>query len=212
MKGFSSKTQVNNQFKLADLAKNLSMNREEKEEFKQIENITLTHALNFETTGLKSTESVELIYIFRIKLKNKNIPLKFLKVLDKKTKAHTIYEIENESRYYYIMTNKRVSGNIGVGEYVVKESLQEWEFQQQKKVITLDDIYTILLAFVLNLTKRFGEMADDIVERKKRITELEKEVIKLERKKDNELQFNKKVELNEKIRALKAQIEGESNE
>ena len=210
MKGFSSKTQVNNQFKLADLAKNFSMNREEKDEFKQIESITLTHALNSETTGLKATDSVELIYIFRLKLKTKNLPLKFIKVLDKKTKAHTIYEIENESRYYYIMTNKRVSGNIGVGEYVVKESLQEWEFQQQKKIITLEDIYTILLALVLKLIMRPGETADNIVERKKRINELEKEVIKLERKKDNELQFNKKVELNEKIRALKAQIEGES--
>lgn len=209
MKGFNSKTQTNNQFKLADLAKNLSMNAPEKDEFKQVESITLTHALNSETTGLKPTESIELIYIFRIKLKNKNIPLKFLKVLDKKTKAHTIYEIEKISGYTYIMANKRVADTIGIGEYIERATSEEWELPEYQKFNNLEDIYTTLLAFVLNLIKRPGETANDIAERKKRITELEKEVIKLERKKDNELQFNKKIELNEKIRALKTQIEGE---
>lgn len=93
MKGFSSKTQLNNEFKLTDLAKNLCLNKEEKTELKDIESIVLMHALNAETTGLKASENVELIYIFQLKLKSNQMPMKFIKALDKKTKAHTIFEV-----------------------------------------------------------------------------------------------------------------------
>lgn len=93
MKGLSGKTQVNSQFKLADLAKNLCLNKEEKTELKDIESIVLMHALNAETTGLKANENVELIYVFRLRLKSKQMPMKFIKALDKKTKAHTLFEV-----------------------------------------------------------------------------------------------------------------------
>lgn len=209
MKGFSSKTQLNNQFKLSDLARNLSMNREEKEEFKQVESITLAHALNTETTGLKTTDNIELIYIFQITLKTKNIPLKFLRALDKKTKTHTVFEIHDSDKYHYIMANKKISDSTTVGDYTIREINEEWSFPESEQFNTLEDIYITLLAFVLNLHKRLGESVNEIVERRKKITELEKNVVKLERKKNNENQFNKKVELNEKIRNLKAQIEGE---
>lgn len=200
MKGFSSKTQLNNQFNLSDLARNLSMNREEKEEFKQVESITLTHALNTETTGLKTTDNIELIYIFQITLKTKKIPLKFLRVLDKKTKAHTVFEIYVNDRYHYIMANKKISDSTTVGDYTIREINEEWSLPESEQFNTLEDIYITLLAFVLNLHKRLGESVNEIVERRKKITELEKNVVKLERAMRAEKQPNIKMELNDKIK------------
>ena len=74
---------------------------------------------------------------------------------------------------------------------------------------TLGDIYSNLYAYVIGLTRRKGETAEDIEIRSKRIRELEKDIEKLERKKNSENQFNKKIAINEEIRALLAQIKGE---
>lgn len=208
MKGFSSKTEVNNVFKLAELARSLSLTKEEKEEFKQVENITLTHALNTETTGLKVSGNVELIYIFQITLKTNNIPLKFLRALDRKTKAHTLFEACYNDSYYYIIANKKIDVTISTGDYYTCDQTHELNFAQQN-IENLEDIYTNLLAFVLKLTKRESETPSQIIDRKKRIMRLEKEIEKLERMMNAEKQPNIKMALNDKIKLLKKDIKGE---
>ena len=207
MKGFNSISQIDRNFKLTDLVKELQLKKEEREEVKNIERFLLAHALDTDNTGLHSTDNVELIYVFHVNLKSKETPSKFLKAVDKRTNAHTVFEIEHEGGYNYMMANKRIAGTIVVGDYIERESREEWEFIGDPR--DLEDLYCILLAFVLNLLKRPEDTVDSIAKRSKRIAEIETEIAKLECKKKSESQLNKTIKINEQIRVLKQQAEEE---
>ena len=200
MKGFSSKTEVNSVFKLSDLIKTLKLNKEEKDEAKNIQSIILTHIFNADTTGLKATDSVPLIYVFKVKLNTCEVPNKFITALDKKTNALTVIEVENGDTFTYIMSNKRLGDNIVVGEYFSTLS-EEWT-KEDILFDTLQKLYIYFLSKVLGLTARQNETQAELVERKKNIQSIEATISKLERQKANEVQFNKRVKINDEIREL----------
>ena len=68
-----------------------------------------------------------------------------MKVLDEKTKAQTVFEIDQGSGYAYIMSNKKVADMIGIDEYIARETTEEWELPQDHKSNTLEDLYSIML-------------------------------------------------------------------
>jgi len=209
MKGFSSKTEVNNVFKLADLVKTLKLGKEEKDEAKKIESLTLSHIFNRDTTGLKATDSVSLIYVFKVVLNTNELPKKFITTLDKKTNALTVFEVVYGDTFTYVMANKRLSDSIVVGEYY-SCTCEEWA-AEERLFDTLQELYVSFLSKVLELSARQNETQAELIERKKKIQSIEQSIAKLERQKNSEVQFNKRVKINEEIRELKKQIEVQNN-
>lgn len=207
MIGGSSKTRIDNHLARENLQKPLGLNREERAALKQIESITLTHAFNSDTSGLKETELVKLIYVYNIKMETSIIPLKFINALDKKTKAQTMFEIQQGNKYTYIISNKKITDKITIVDTYQIESDREWEIPQSYSIKTLEYLYTIMLSFVINLQNKQQESPYELLNRKRTITSLEKQVLQLEQRKNRENQFNKKVELNKQIRKLMAELE-----
>lgn len=193
---------------LLALSKGLILTVEEKRQLKKsIQSITIVGVIDSDIA--KPTESVELIYIVEVVLKDVDMPTEFIKAFDKQTVAHTIFEIPWNGDAIYMMANKRIKdGKISIGNHHCTEVIKEHKLEIGISE-TLEDIRSNLYAYVIGLDRRKGETADDLENRSKRIKELEREVEKLEKKKNAEVQFNKKVEINEQIRALKGEIDGD---
>jgi len=159
------------------------------------------------------SDGVELIYLLEMRLKTDEVPTDFMTAFDKQTKAHTMWEVPWEGEYvFYEMAKKKIKdGNVSVDTYYATDpDMYEFEIKL-KNGETLGDIYANLYSYVVGLKRRKGETADDIRERSKRIRDLEKQLDKLERNKKRESQLNKKASINEQIRAIMHQIEGETN-
>lgn len=203
MFGFNSKTQVNNEFKITDIVKSLGLTKEQKKEVDSIIKISLANVFNTQTLGIKASEEINLIYVYWIEVLE-GLPLEFIKELDKKTNAHTIFEIINNKDITYIMANKRIADKITIGTYYIKES-QEFN-GATLNIDTISELYGQLLYYVCELTPKANETAEEITERKAHLISLQKEITKLERLRDKEKQPNKKIAINEQIAKMKKEI------
>lgn len=203
MIGFNSKSQVNKEFKLADLVKSLRLSKEQKQCLGSIKVVQLANVFDSQSLGLKQSEEVKLIYVYRIDVVD-SLPLDFIKALDKKTNAHTIFEIVDSECITYIMSNKKVADNIVVGTYYIKQS-DEFD-GSTLNIDTLLGLYKQLLYFVCDIEPKEDDTTAQIAERKANIIALQKEIEKLERMRDKEKQPNKRIMLNEEIAKLEKEI------
>ncbi len=205
MKGFNSKTYIAKEIKLSAIAKELKLNKEEKDSLKCVQTLYLELVFDAERLGLKQSKEIQAIYVYKLVLKENTMPMLFIKALDKGTNAHTIFEIKHNDSYTYIMANKQIKDSACIGEYFAKQT-EEFEYIHNDNTTTLAELYCKLLAFVLEISERESETAEEIYARKKTIVNLQKEIAMLEKQKKAELQFNKKVAINERIRELKKEI------
>ena len=89
MYSLNSKTKVDKVFKVGDLLKRITQDKAVKQEAKNIESFTLEYVLNPDTIHIQGNEQCHEIYIFRIKLKEKQVPEIFIKEFDKLIELHT---------------------------------------------------------------------------------------------------------------------------
>ncbi len=205
MKGFNSKTYIAKEIKLSAIAKELKLNKEEKDSLKCVQTLCLEQVFDAERLGLKQSKDIQSIYVYRLALTEDTMPMLFIKALDKGTKAHTIFELKHNNAYTYIMANKQIKDSVGVGEYYEKQT-EEYEHIHNNNTTALAGLYYKLLAFVLDISERENETPTELASRKQSIVKCNKEIAGLEKQKKTELQFNKKVVINERIRALRKEV------
>ena len=207
----NSRTQVNKEFQLGDLIKTLGLGKDIRDELKKVSSLTLTHALDTETTGLAATDAVEKIFLFELVSSHGNAPFEFLKVLDKQTQAHTVFRLNLKGDWMYFIHNKRIGDNIVLdGIYFSGEASYNERASENPEPQNLEHLYCLMLSNIIGLTLRESETASDLVARDHRIANLHKEIAKLEGKKRKEVQLNKKAEINTQIRRILAEIEEEN--
>lgn len=96
MFNFSSKTEVNKQFKLTDLYKQMNATKEVKQNALMISSITLKNVISPTTLNVKESYIMKEFYVFEIISKKREIPSIFIKELDKAIKIQTIFIIKND--------------------------------------------------------------------------------------------------------------------
>jgi len=167
-----------------------------KEEFTNVvEKIIWLYKVSPDTLGANKTENVEEIEIFEITLKQKKIPKKVINVIA----AGIPYKILFLIRY--------------AEEVIYAVKLEEIYFTNWDEKIdisflghNLDIIYENIIKSIIKETDKNENLAT-IIEKKTRFDNLTREIENFKMKIKQEKQFNKRVELNNRLHELESEME-----
>lgn len=167
----------------------------------QIQKITRLYKLAEETIWIDKTEIVEEIQIFALQLKQKTIPKKVLKIIDKSIPYPILYIFTYQQDVAYGITLKDDATKL----YYFSEWNQKISFDFHAQ--NLEQVYQQLVrAFILTEEDPSASF-EEIVSKDKQRKTLEKEIAILQNKIKNEKQFNKQVALNQELLAKKKQLQ-----
>jgi len=199
---FSSKTKVDQKFKLSDLLKLIHASKEIKQEATNIEIVQMTNAISQQTTGLEPSDEVNEIYIIEVTLNSESVPINFIKELDKTIQFQVLYRIICKDKV------KWISGPKNIVDSKVSQSKHfetEWEADIKRELPltnSLTEIYKQILMQLTNLQFRTNERIKEWEQRYSNIEHLKKEFEKTDKLAKAETQPKKKFAYNDKLREI----------
>lgn len=207
MFNFSSKTHVDKVFKVQELYKVIKAGKEIKEDASCIDKIILAKVISSDTLNMKSSDDCKEIYIFEIELKEKKVPIEFIRSLDKVTKLHTYFILRYLNQIKELCIYRHVQGDmIKFG----KEFESDWkiaEFKELPYCSSIKDIYKNLVISLIPIVPKDNEELEEIIERYFQIQKLKKDIDGLEKKAYQEKQPRKKFDIGRDLRNLKLKLQ-----
>lgn len=180
---------------------------------RQVEQITWAYKLAPETINVPASELVSEIQVFGIVLKTKELKMDILRCIDKAIPFPIIYELYYDGQVKAIGAYKRPN-ETDDKKWVLSEYFEtkwlEVGVPRATLPIALDlgDLYGELLGKLISYKPQAGESLQSFVDRAENILAHEKGIAKAQLRLTQEKQFNRKVEINAKIRQLKRDVEG----
>lgn len=175
-----------------------------------IKRITWLHKLSEETINLPKKE-IQEIQIFKIELKQKERIDDILSIINKAIPYHIIFQIQYEDSLYLSTSAKHANpqyDNISVIDWTFTS---DW-FNKKDKPYQLNLRYSLDRVFVDLCTQMIGQpnlldkSLPDIIQREKTIQQLERKITQLKSAISKCKQFNKKIELNLKLKKLEKEF------
>lgn len=179
---------------------------------RQVDQIIWKYKLAPETINVTATTSVPEIQIFTIVLKTRDLKEDVLRSIDKAIPFPIIYELSFGKKIKVMAAHKRPSesdsGKWVVGSYFATDWLASTSDRKALPVtLDLSVLYQELLRSVIPYPTKAKETLHEHLVRAEAITSMETELAKTEAILSKEKQFNRKVEINAKIRTIKKDIE-----
>lgn len=199
---FNTKTRVDRTFKMNELGKLFKVDTVMKEETRVIDKIVLEQVLSQGTLNIQSSEACQEIYLFGIYMKEKEVPMQWIKALDQITSPHTYFVIYYRSEVKELCIYRRVEQDT-VKRYRAYES--PWKFiveQTLPHCKQLLDVYEAQVTALIPLARQRDETTQDLLKRYEEVQKLDKQIKALEQKINREKQPNKKFELARQLRGL----------
>lgn len=178
----------------------------------QVSRIVWQYKLSPETINLPARPSVPEIQVFLIFLKAGELDEVVLRCIDKAIGFPIVFEIIFEERIKETATYKRPndadSSKWVLGDYF-ETGWQAADTKREPLPVSLDlaGLYEQLLRRLMPIPARIGESLKDHADRLGIIRSKENERCKLEARLSKEKQFNRKVELNTALRAIKNELD-----
>lgn len=183
-----------------------------KEKFvSQISEIVWKYKLSPETTNLSARDSFTEIQIFEIDLKEPELSTDVLAVIDKAIPYPIFFQLRYDDQVKGIAAFKRPAED-GSGTWVIEEYFETgWTdatipATPLPVALDLKALYEQMLLSYIDLPPCNGESLASLVERIRQIRKYRRKLKALEAKMNSEKQFNRKVELNAKVRSLQSQL------
>lgn len=179
---------------------------------RQVEQIVWQYKLAPETINLKPSRAVPEIQIFRIVLRTGELKHDVLHCIDRAIPFPILFELRYEDQIQTIAAFKRPS-DADSSKWVVNGYFESsWlpsETSRTPLPVVLDftALYAHLLTPLMPYPARPGEGLQDHVERMEQIHTKQRELEKCQDRLLKEKQFNRKVAINAKFRALKKDLE-----
>ncbi len=179
---------------------------------RQVDQIVWQYKLAPETVNLRQTPSVPEIEIFTLTLKDGQLKHDVLRSIDQAIAFPLVFELLYEGKCKVIAAYKRPS-EADAARWVVSDYFESaWlPIETPRKplpvVLNLEALYEQLLAPLMPSPARQGERLQQRVERMSMIRLKQREVEKCEGRIQKEKQFNRKVEINAELRALKRELQ-----
>lgn len=179
----------------------------------QIAKITWAYKLAPETINLTARPGVQEIEIFELMLKGDDLDHNILKSIDKAIVHPIIFHVIKGQQIKVMATYKRPSEADShkwvIGEMYLASDWMPLDADKQPLPIALDmaNLYERLLREILPIDAREDEELLNQIERFEKILSKENEQKRLESRIDKEKQFNRKVEVNAKLRMLASDIQ-----
>jgi len=177
----------------------------------QISEIVWKYKLSPDTTNLAARDGFTEIQIFEIILKESELGIDVLGVIDKAIPYPIFFRLRHEERVKGVAAFKRLAAD-GSGKWLVEDYFEtDWSdvvppITPLPVALDLKALYEQMLFAYIDLPPRDGEALETLVERVKMIRKCRRELRTLEAKMTSEKQFNRKVELNGKVRAIQSQL------
>ena len=183
-----------------------------KEKFvSQISEIVWKYKLSPDTTNLSARDGFTEIQIFEIELKESELDTDILAVIDKAIPYPIFFQLRYEDQVKGVAAFKRPAED-GTGTWVIEEYFETgWSNATTPATplpvaLDLKALYEQMLLAYIDLPPRDGEALASLVERVRQIRKYRRELKAVEAKMNSEKQFNRKVELNAKVRNLQSQL------
>lgn len=203
---YSEKTIADKPFKLTDQFKLMKANKEIKQDAVNIENIMLTNVLSPASTNLTPSDNVKEIYIIQLDLKNKTTPEKFIEAFNKQINFQVLFKFCSGAEVKYLTAIKTFGENMKI----LKTYQTEWQqplsldFPLTTK---LETVYKAILSNITGIVFRADETFELYIERNSAIKRQNLEIDRLTRIMTAEKQPNIKMNINDKIKQLKKNLE-----
>jgi hypothetical protein len=176
-----------------------------------IQDIVWKYKLAPETVNLPARHGIHEIQVFEITLKTEELGEDVLRAIDKAIPSPIIYQLIFGNRIRFSAAYKRPSEADASKNVIEAYFTTDW--QQIGKplpalplVLDMAALYEAMLRGVIPLPCRTGESLAAQVERTIQLRDKERENEELMARLRKERQFNRKVEINAAIRAVKAQL------
>lgn len=178
----------------------------------QLDQIVWRYKLAPETVRLGAKPGVAEIQLFELGLKSNELDTSVLQAIDKAVPFPLIFELSTNDQIKVAATYKRPNeadpSKWVIGDYYESDWLsKETPRKALPVVLDLGGLYEQLLRALIAEPARRGENLRDQVERIGRVRAMRAEQAKMKARLRKEKQFNKKVEINAQIRALKKDID-----
>ena len=183
----------------------------------QVARIVWQYKLSPETTNLAAKPDVPEIQAFTITLKNGLLDETVLRCIDKAINFPVFFELNFEGGVKEIAAFKRPS-EADASKWVVGEYFEtDWGELSSKRealpvVLDLSRLYEQMLKRLMPYSDKSGESLKDYAKRVGEIRICEKLCKRLEKRLATEKQFNRKVEINAKLRILRNELKSLSAE
>jgi len=165
-----------------------------KKEFQAIEKIIWQNNLSPKTINLPRTDEVEEIQIFKIILRQKEMPKQALQFIQNLIPYPILFILEYKDDFLYAIFYKKNFFHLGCNEKI------EIDFNAHN----LQNLYENIVKSFLSIQK---EDFQEAIELQNKIKSLKKEINSLKNKIKKEKQFKYKVELNKKLLECKRELE-----
>ena len=178
---------------------------------KQVDKIIWQYKLAPETINLPAKPNVPEIQVFTIALKTQELSEDVLRCIDQAIPLPIFYQLTYANRIKLKAAFKRPS-DADAGKWVTESYFEtDWLPSESSRVelpvvLDLAGLYEHLLRRLMPFPPRAGESLKTQVERLGLLRTKQNEYRKLETRLNNERQYNRKVELNSKLRQLKLEL------
>lgn len=177
----------------------------------EVQRIEWAFKLGEESVRLAPTDEVTEIQVFVIDLKGATLDSSVLAAIDKSVPSQIIFELRREDGLW---TEQAMTAAYKRGSAKTKSTdyfRSGWAAADEPRAtlpvaLDMSNLYAQLLGRLLPHPMRAGENLSDAIDRMARIRGLDREISALERRVRNEVQFNRKVELRNEVRAKQADL------
>ncbi|EFN5612888.1 MULTISPECIES: DUF4391 domain-containing protein [Enterobacteriaceae] len=178
----------------------------------QVEQIVWQYKLAPETINLPARLGVPELQIFSIQLKASELNLDVLRCIDGAVQFPIIFELSFDGRTKVIAAYKRPNESDAsrwvLSDYFATAWLpSDCERAAMPLALDLGGLYEQLLHSLISTPARLQESLADLVARVELVAAKQREVEKIASRLAKEKQFNRKVEINAKLRMLKIELE-----
>ena len=178
----------------------------------QVEQIVWQYKLAPETINLPARLGVPELQIFSMQLKASELNLDVLRCIDGAVQFPIIFELSFDGRTKVIAAYKRPNESDAsrwvLSDYFATAWLpSDCERAAMPLALDLGGLYEQLLHSLISTPARLQESLADLVARVELVAAKEREVEKIASRLAKEKQFNRKVEINAKLRMLKIELE-----
>ena len=178
---------------------------------RQVDSIVWQYKLALETTNLRARPGVPEIQIFAIQLKTPELHHDVLRCIDAAVQFPLIFELGFEGRTQVVAAYKRPS-EADASRWVLSDYFAtpwlaaESERTAMPLALDLGALYEQLLHRLLPLNARPNESLPERVARLEIVAARQREVDKIASQLAKEKQFNRKVDINARLRQLQAEL------
>jgi hypothetical protein len=179
---------------------------------KEVEKIIWSYKLSPSTINLAASNGIQEIQVFSILLRTGELSQEVLHTIDKAIPSPILFELKYGGKIKYAASYKRPSEADKRKWVVSSYFFSNWMKEDGSAielpvVLNMGALYQSLLTSLSPLPFRQGEKLDDLVTKVDLLRVKERETEKVESRIKKEKQFNRRVELNRALNALKQEIQ-----